>query len=79
MGFRDLDFLRKMNRPLPPFSIPCESWGSATNSHQWQPVHRLDFQYSLRIVGFRDWMWAVLAVLALEAFSIPCESWGSAT
>ena len=37
------------------FSIPCESWGSATSVRQEIVVNiKPDFQYSLRIVGFRD-------------------------
>ena len=36
------------------FSIPCESWGSATGFRGMAPGPLPAFQYSLRIVGFRD-------------------------
>ena len=38
-----------------PFSIPCESWGSATQKFDLiSDLGKKLFQYSLRIVGFRD-------------------------
>ena len=37
-----------------PFSIPCESWGSATRPRPPARPLTTHFQYSLRIVGFRD-------------------------
>ena len=43
-----------MHIPNSAFSIPCESWGSATASITGRPRSRIVFQYSLRIVGFRD-------------------------
>ena len=60
------------------FSIPCESWGSATSLMTNHHISRHAFQYSLRIVGFRD---CECSTDHREycAFSIPCESWGSAT
>ena len=37
------------------FSIPCESWGSATyHLSLCTNLITYNFQYSLRIVGFRD-------------------------
>ena len=36
------------------FSIPCESWGSATRRGEPGHAQWSDFQYSLRIVGFCD-------------------------
>ena len=62
-----------------PFSIPCESWGSATSFWIGCRVGRYSFQYSLRIVGFRDIYGIRGYHNGVEAFSIPCESWGSAT
>ena len=61
------------------FSIPCESWGSATGTTSPFHVDTFNFQYSLRIVGFRDQKQARLIPLPSLPFSIPCESWGSAT
>ena len=87
-----------------PFSIPCESWGSATSCTHGittkdqrlsvfpanRGVPRLKcfmsmipgfspFQYSLRIVGFRDDASTPNGSTLRSSFSIPCESWGSAT
>ena len=63
------------------FSIPCESWGSATLSATEMAEGLVkNFQYSLRIVGFRDFFLKMgLKGGASSTFSIPCESWGSAT
>ena len=61
------------------FSIPCESWGSATSSTCVMPNCDAFFQYSLRIVGFRDDPAQDLCDQQCQSFSIPCESWGSAT
>ena len=43
------------------FSIPCESWGSATFWNDWKSYLFLAFQYSLRIVGFRDLLYRIAA------------------
>ncbi len=61
------------------FSIPCESWGSATGVDVGTAVGVFVFQYSLRIVGFCDYDDPHAFTPADMAFSIPCESWGSAT
>ena len=62
-----------------PFSIPCESWGSATGGATWAARRGPVFQYSLRIVGFRDEAKGLQELSERMPFSIPCESWGSAT
>ena len=41
-------------KALGTFSIPCESWGSATGVPPGDGHEHERFQYSLRIVGFRD-------------------------
>ena len=104
VGFRDTGDRFDPVAFLYSFSIPCESWGSATGGDQAPlPPHRLlsvfpanrgvprprprrqvwrvqqHFQYSLRIVGFRDGFGPAAFPFALSPFSIPCESWGSAT
>ena len=44
------------------FSIPCESWGSATPRRSFPPTRTATFQYSLRIVGFCDGVWVGVCV-----------------
>ena len=61
------------------FSIPCESWGSATRFSLRRIRSHSHFQYSLRIVGFRDQGCIDIYSPGYTTFSIPCESWGSAT
>ena len=56
VGFRDVMLADKGITVPVTFSIPCESWGSATNAEPTPAHHPLSFQYSLRIVGFRDKM-----------------------
>ena len=54
MGFRDDPRLVGAVFVTYSFSIPCESWGSATQELEWRNTRVRFFQYSLRIVGFRD-------------------------
>ena len=80
VGFRDLQILKMNNNTVVPFSIPCESWGSATHYQELSiPTPPHSFQYSLRIVGFRDNLVSANSPMRQTSFSIPCESWGSAT
>ena len=54
VGFRDNGISANHLALYNSFSIPCESWGSATRN-LWPEMRRIiNFQYSLRIVGFRD-------------------------
>ena len=63
-------------RPLPgrcvssTFSIPCESWGSATLLAGIRCTHPRPFQYSLRIVGFRDCSYCLHLRSALHKLSV---------
>ena len=54
VGFRDRNHVHFPLSIREPFSIPCESWGSATLRRAVEELSLADFQYSLRIVGFRD-------------------------
>ncbi len=54
VGFRDNCDLDPWTDDDVTFSIPCESWGSATVEYTVRVLPDLNFQYSLRIVGFRD-------------------------
>ncbi len=66
---------------------PLQARGGAGKSRSRLPSVHIEgtedrctiFQYSLRIVGFRDFLWQPRADFARRTFSIPCESLGSAT
>ena len=67
--------LRRISSPLntsnsSTFSIPCESWGSATLHVLRYTRVFSDFQYSLRIVGFCDitWSWTCRPAAWLSVF-----------
>ena len=61
------------------FSIPCESWGSATLIHNLRVMNRnrLSVFPANRGVLRHRLRWHLIP--CIESFSIPCESWGSAT
>ena len=65
--------------PYMAFSIPCESWGSATTSLSWDTL----FTFFLSVFPANRGVPRPLGTLGIlgtvEPFSIPCESWGSAT
>ena len=52
------------------FSIPCESWGSATSEWSHHPEWARAFQYSLRIVGFRDTTMPAITAPTANALSV---------
>ena len=54
VGFRDLIYGSILGSISTSFSIPFESWGSATSNQSIPLLRCPGFQYSLRIVGFRD-------------------------
>ena len=71
----------KIQRPLPwTFSIPCESWGSATPlGPPIDALVRCPFSIPCESWGSAtEYVRPFLPSFQI-AFSIPCESWGSAT
>ena len=61
------------------FSIPCESWGSATKEVVIMARLLIPFSIPCESWGSATAAREVIRFSTVSSFSIPCESWGSAT